>query len=151
MYTFREYILTRPWAFPKLVDSSFSETSPATNSYNCIAWAVGETHRWWSSASQYYWPSGASRGHDVKCLIEAYEQIGFRCCEDGDLETGVEKVAIYCNASGQWTHAARQLRNGSWTSKLGPLEDIQHEHPRHLEGPDYGGVFCYMSRSQASD
>lgn len=33
--------------FPSLADLGFSKTSPATSSYNCIAWAAGRTDEWW--------------------------------------------------------------------------------------------------------
>ena len=34
-------------AFPALVGTGYFVTSPATPEYNCIAWAAGETDRWW--------------------------------------------------------------------------------------------------------
>jgi hypothetical protein len=44
------------------------------------------------------------------------------------------------------THAARQLSNGCWTSKLGKLNDIQHGTPESIEGTEYGIVYCFMKR-----
>jgi hypothetical protein len=42
-------------------------------------------------------------------------------------------------------HAARQLPSGRWTSKLGPMEDI--EHALHdLTGMAYGSVVLVMKR-----
>ena len=79
-------------------------------------------------------------------LIEAFETLGFERCGDGLLEAGIEKLAVYCSSAGAWTHAARQLPSGAWTSKLGACEDIEHEHPDHLGGSDYGDVHCYMKR-----
>ena len=45
------------------------------------------------------------------------------------------------------THMARQLASGLWTSKLGELEDIEHETPAELEGDIYGIVVQYMRRA----
>ncbi len=42
-------------------------------------------------------------------------------------------------------HAARQLANGRWTSKLGRAEDIEHQL-HDLEGEVYGTVALLMKR-----
>lgn len=140
--------------FPKLSGTNYEPTSDATNVYNCIAWAAGEDYRWWEPGLPYdvgyYWPKGATEGDDMMCLIEAYRSIGYRDCQDGTVQDGFDKVALYGNSSGEWTHAARQLPSGTWTSKLGPYEDIEHERPDHLEGVDYGSVDCYMKRRRLS-
>ena len=41
---------------------------------------------------------------------------------------------------------ARQLASGTWTSKLGPDEDISHHTPAALEGALYGTVVVLMKR-----
>ena len=46
------------------------------------------------------------------------------------------------------THAARQLRSGRWTSKLGQAEDIEHEL-RALEGAIHGAVVLILKRQVA--
>lgn len=48
---------------------------------------------------------------------------------------------------GSPTHAARQLPNGKWSSKLGPDADISHEISA-LDGPCYGGVEVVMRRGR---
>jgi len=45
-----------------------------------------------------------------------------------------------------YTHAARQLPDGKWTSKLGQLEDITHGTTDVIEGGDYGEVVQFMKR-----
>ena len=57
----------------------------------------------------------------------------------------MEKVAIYA-IGGRTKHMARQLPSGAWTSKLGDLEDIEHESLSALEGSDYGNVAMIMAR-----
>jgi hypothetical protein len=44
------------------------------------------------------------------------------------------------------THAAYQLENGNWVSKLGDFEDIEHFKAEILHGPQYGIIIRYMSR-----
>ncbi len=43
-------------------------------------------------------------------------------------------------------HAARQLKNGTWTSKLGVEDDISHPSPDALAGGSYGDVKLIMKR-----
>ena len=69
-------------------------------------------------------------------------------CGNGSLEDGYEKVAIYAR-DGELTHAARQLRDGRWTSKLGKYEDIEHDSLEALYGDgygEYGSVAVFMVR-----
>ena len=80
-------------------------------------------------------------------FIAAFATLGYETCDDGALEDGVEKVAIYAFPSGRATHAARQLPTGRWTSKIGYEEDIEHGSPTELEGVEYGAVAQYMRRA----
>jgi hypothetical protein len=66
-------------------------------------------------------------------------------CTGDELEAGFEKIALFANDQGQPKHAARQLSDGHWTSKLGKSEDI--EHALHdLTGVLYGSVVLIMKR-----
>jgi hypothetical protein len=65
-------------------------------------------------------------------------------CEDGRLESGFEKIALFA-LEGLPKHAARQLQSGRWTSKLGRLEDIEHTLD-DLTGALYGSVALVMKR-----
>jgi len=64
---------------------------------------------------------------------------------DGSFEEGFEKLAIYGSGL-MYTHAARQLPDGRWTSKLGQHEDITHTTTEAIEGSDYGEVVQCMKR-----
>jgi hypothetical protein len=46
-----------------------------------------------------------------------------------------------------YTHAARQLPSGKWTSKLGKGEDIEHDSPYDVGGGVYGEVMQVMKRA----
>ncbi len=67
---------------------------------------------------------------------------------------GIEKVAIFgITEPGvriRPTHASRQLLNGKWTSKMGPLEDIEHSPESAVGGPSYGKVIRYLGRKAIS-
>ena len=75
--------------------------------------------------------------------------MGFVICADGSLEEGVEKVAIYA-VGDEYMHAALQLGSGSWTSKMGTGEDIEHDAPENLAGPCYGHVTAFMKRKRVT-
>ena len=132
--------------FPNLPDSGYFKTSDASWSYNCIAWAAGVTDRWWDPAPGYYWPAAAPRQFTVEAFLAAFETAGYVQCDSGKLEPGVEKIALYATDNRVPQHAARQLGDGSWTSKLGTLEDIAHPSIDNVAGSDYGSVVAFMMR-----
>ncbi len=77
-------------------------------------------------------------------LTSLFEQLGYSVCPEAELEEGYEKIAIYA-LRGEGTHAARQLENGKWTSKLGENIDIEHTLAG-LKGPHYGEVVKTLKR-----
>jgi hypothetical protein len=84
--------------------------------------------------------------YDIEALQEAFRTLEFELCADGSLEPGFEKVALYSNQV-FYTHAARQLPSGKWTSKLGAAEDIEHDAPENVAEGVYGQVVQFMKRS----
>jgi hypothetical protein len=137
--------------FPRLQPRCCTdELSRADNSYNCIAWAASSTSAWWEPDPffQYYWPEAAPRDYTLDAYIAAFRSKGFEVCANGSLEAGTEKIVIY-TLQGQPRHAARQLPNGNWTSKMGGYEDIQHIELSSIGGPFYGDANVYMARKPA--
>jgi len=134
--------------FPSLNESGYTVTSPETTDYNCIAWAANQTDAWWwpDSFNLGYWPPEIPRKESIDAFIKAYGLLGYVICENSQLETDFDKIAIYIDSSGKPTHAARQLTNGRWTSKLGQLEDIEHNTLDSLSGSEYGTVSVIMKR-----
>lgn len=119
--------------------------------YNCIAWAAtGSTTEWWSHIPGYKWPA-ANRSPHIDSLVAVFLGLGFeqRSPSETTLDPLYEKVALYAR-DGEWQHAARQLPDGKWTSKLGLDEDIEHDDPGCLCGDSYGVVHCIMRRPRAS-
>jgi len=129
----------------------FVETSPATPCYNCLAWAAGEDNRWWEPdvLGLYYWPPGAPREISLSAFVAAFVSIGYVECEGDELEEGFQKIAIYAHPNGTPTHAARQLSDGRWTSKLGEYIDIEHDtHADYPMGCNYGTVRIVVRRQR---
>lgn len=135
--------------FPNLQPGTFAITSKDADDYNCIAWAAGDTQRWWwpIDAQHAYWPKGHPKRVTLENFINTFrKELGYRPCKDGSLQRGYEKLAIYVDSHGLPTHMARQLSNGVWSSKLGELEDIAHVSLHGIEQPDYGSPQCFLRR-----
>lgn len=144
-------------AFPAALHDGYELRSPRDLAYNCIAWAAGDTNiPWWPALKGtpgVYWPEGVLRRDTVEAFVSAYKTVGYRKCKrDGRLERGYEKIALYVDPKkNKPTHAARQLANGVWTSKLGPYRDIHHTSVCALESStrgdtEYGRVILFMKR-----
>lgn len=136
-----------PQSFPRLRYEPFQVKSPRTIKYNCIAWAMGdEQNVCWPGGK--YWPGRVPRDDSLQAFIAAFAILGYECCDSAGVEPGIEKVVLYVDEQrGRVTHAARQLPDGFWTSKLGPQWDINHL----LEGvcgphPAYGRVAQILRR-----
>jgi len=125
--------------------TNYTITSPPTRQYNCIAWAADDELHWWWPEPRAYWPLGVPMDTTLVAFIEAFRTIGYETCQDGSLESGLVKIALYARGS-SITHAARQLPSGHWTSKLGEKEDIEHRTPDEVCGPVYGVVVQFLSR-----
>lgn len=146
--------LDREAFFPNLRRGEYQVTSLETSIYNCIAHAAGKDDNWWwpDEGTGIHWPI-AMMEVTLDAFVAAYATEGYVICEtqSRDLEPGVEKVAIYVDGTSEPTHAARQLPDGSWTSKLGDWEDIRHERLEAMEdlsgaGLGYGRVAMIMRR-----
>jgi len=126
----------------------FEITSPETDTYNCIAWAVGDVTQWWWPTPKYacYWPPGVPRDNTLPSVTLIFEMHGYAICDNASIEHGFEKVAIYEHDIFGVEHVARQLQCGHWTSKIGEWEDIKHQHPSALDGEEYGKAVRFMKR-----
>jgi hypothetical protein len=134
-------------AFPKLAGTQWQISSNQDPKYNCIAFAAGKTNKpWWPDPRfQSHWP-GTKRSAEIDNFVSVFQsELGYERCIDGTLEDGYEKICLY-EKSSKGTHMARQLGSGSWTSKLGPEEDIIHEVPEHLENEQYGKASIFLRR-----
>ena len=92
--------------FPRLTPESYRKTSDATpplvaDCYNCIAYAADDMKRWWEPRpdGRYrrgeYWPDNVPTAFHIDTYRVAFESLGYIVCDNGDLESGLEKVALY--------------------------------------------------------
>jgi hypothetical protein len=138
--------------------TDYEVASPRDASYNCIAFAAGDTTRKWDPNALlqpgYYWPPAALRddgNNDLTALKRMFEVIGYSECDNGNLEPGFQKVALYAVTEDSWQHAAIQDESGAWLSKLGDEYDVRHKSPHCFEGSIYGQVMCFMKRKRPSN
>jgi hypothetical protein len=145
--------------FPLLFLSGYEVTSPATVDYtnpvyNCIAFAADNQTLWWwpNPGGEAFWPEGIKREVTRSAFVAAFGTIGYEICGNGAAEVGYDKIAIY-EKNGIPTHAAKQLEDGRWKSKLGEWEDIEHKTVEAVQTFNgiglYGEVAVYMKRKRA--
>lgn len=134
--------------FPKLFGGQYRLMSGRTKRYNCLAWAAGENNIWRQAPPDGMWPIGILDDGSVESAIQFFETYGFTptTLDDVSVEPGVIKIAIYGDDEG-YTHAARQLTNGKWTSKIGKLQDIEHDTLDALSSKAYGQVVQIMRKN----
>jgi hypothetical protein len=143
---------------PAVREYGYEKTSDKDAGYNCVAWAAGMTTcHWWPLevlADDCYWPPDAPcLDESIATFVAAFATLGYEPCQDGTLEKGYEKVAIYAKA-GAVVHMARQLEDGRWTSKWGGMGiDFVHcvealEDSAKFGKSDYGKVAQYLRRKK---
>lgn len=143
LYTLSEYLRSYYW--PNLTNDSFSLESKRTKKYNCMAWAIAITNRSISHDRPYSWLPGISQSPYMVSYIQYFEKLGFKTCDNGNFEKGLEKIVLYSEGE-IWTHVAFQLNKEKWASKLGSWEDIYHKDIDCLCGGMYGSKLTFMSR-----
>src|SRR5262249_40151901 len=122
--------------FPRLREE-FEVLAAASPSYNCIGWSLGFNNSW-------VWPVEAGQTVSLYHFDALYRYYGFTRVNKLAYrrQPDHDKVVLYAarRANGHITptHAARQMPDGSWTSKLGSLPLIRHLHPHDVAGPSYG-------------
>jgi hypothetical protein len=133
-----------------------SDRTPDPNCvhYNCIAWAAGKSDKWWWPSHEIgdWWPIPVNDNdpENIAEFFKAFATEGFTLkCNDESYEDGFEKVAFFANSKNKITHAARQLSNGSWTSKMGWGEDIEHLTLTVVECPIYGKATHFLKKPNA--
>ena len=137
--------------FPRLTADNHRDTSPQDRRYNCIAWAADDTEHWWQPGNYWNLPDWPADDYGIGALEQAFLALGYEDCgAEWSLEPGYVKVALYSIGGFLYTHAARQLPTGKWTSKLGRSVDIEHDSPDVVAGGVYGEVMQIMKRAIAT-
>ena len=148
----RRRVLTpdKIFRFPLLRPEDYKVTSLDDGYYNCASWAIGEgitSERYDPTDNKATWPSTLQRDTKLETFVRLYiEFFGFELCSLGNHEAGFVKLAIYSDKNMQFTHVARQLPSGKWTSKLGDWEDIEHATPECLQSGLYGKVRTFLKK-----
>ena len=123
---------------------------------------MGIRDQWWEpyaaggiAEDRGHWPEGLPHDREPDTLRELFRREGFVDCEDGSLDPALVKIALYRVqdnvGSYIWTHVARQLKTGLWTSKLGSSYEVTHRSTGDLEGELYGAVYAYMAKRRRGD
>jgi hypothetical protein len=140
---------------PNLGPNNSEKTSDSTIDYNCMAWVMGVKDKWmdhWNYFQATFGFDPNTADHTAigyaDILVKHY---GFEHCDDDEYEEGFDKVALYENNIGEWSHIAIRLKDGKWSSKLGDLEDITHDNLDVIAGGVYGHPVLYMKRPKANN
>jgi hypothetical protein len=99
--------------FPECATELCVERSEKNEEYNCIAFAMHDTARWWwpTRRKGAYWPPNAPVEDTIGAFAAMLVQAGFSKCDSSDYENGFTKVALYAIGL-KPTHLARQSPNG---------------------------------------
>ena len=84
-------------------------------------------------------------GYGIEIYEAMFRTLGFEECDSQYLEDGIEKIVMFSDSTG-FSHVARQLASGNWTSKLGNGVDIEHQSPEDLVGQSYGTIYKVLKR-----
>jgi len=78
--------------FPGLTRGGHAITSARSQNYNCIAWAAGDSQRWWwpgpPEAPEPYWPTGVARDETLAAFRAAFASLGYAECDSSEPENG---------------------------------------------------------------
>ncbi len=132
--------------FPKLKQYHHTITSEPDKTYNCVAWALDKKNEFWTphgtiipaSFPPYVWPKDVPQDGSLDSYIILFEKMGYELTDHPKPEPGFRKIALYA-LDGQFTHVAKQAPKGKWSSKLGDVEDIEHD----LAGLEKDGLYAY--------
>lgn len=144
--------------FPLLNPGNSRKTSPLSECYNCIAWAVEvDNKQFWPDNIPdidpewaVEWPAEIPNEETVEAFVAFFRLFGYELCEGPEFEAGFVKVVLFVDYQGVPTHASRQVpHNKKWTSKMGTDGvDIEHDDLSSIEGPAfYGTAKVYMKKS----
>ncbi len=131
--------------FPACADDGYTETSPATYEYNCIAWAAGVTDiPWWPiRSSGVFWPLHPQKFPRRSRLSRIPQSLSGKLSATrnvitASLEPGIcEKIALYQSNNGSPTHAAKPIARWKMDQQIGSFyKDITHATPAALETSD---------------
>jgi len=113
-----------------------------------VSFAAGDVTKWWSPKK--YWPKGLPRDTSPETYISLFESLGYQLCDNADLEPGFEKVAFFQDPDGRVSRVSKQAESGSWITKIGRGELIEHTDLDALTSEKYGEVTQLLRRPISS-
>jgi len=131
--------------FPNSFSEPMEITSPETSDYNCLAWSLNETQKWFDFEEDYIWFPNIENDYNLNNFVQLFENLGFSVSDSSIFETGFEKIALFSLDNEECSHVARQTVNGKWTSKLGVSYDVLHTLSS-IAGGIYGEAVVFMKR-----
>jgi hypothetical protein len=113
--------------FPNVVRTQTCKLAPATSTYNCMAWTLGDTHHW------IWYEADANGDHQLSVAeLNAFYQ-----------SRGKHNIAYFGSSSDDVSHVARKGggkgNDRPASSKLGQLMRMAHTLAQ-LEGGVYGNI-----------
>ena len=134
--------------FPGLDAGNHRITSTDTDDYNCVAWVRRSLDEWWEPG--FTWPADITipDDGDLEAYIELFRRWGYERCPDAAYEKGSLKIALYANDK-DFLHVAKQLNDGTWSSKAGLLHDLKHCDLSAMEGSwalEFASPTVFMKR-----
>jgi hypothetical protein len=141
--------------FPTLARVGYQIMSPRDGRYNCVAWVLRDRTNWWEPALDgAFWPRKVSEEELENGDLPEYERVfrglGYERCSDDSLVPGLEKIAVYANED-EFAHVSYQRADGTWSSKLGKLNDVKHANASSVSGPaatEYPSIKFFMARTR---
>jgi hypothetical protein len=139
--------------FPDLHNVASKQTSDFDLDYNCIAHAFLDDQKpWWPTGLPvagfdrygYYWPIASDNRSHMRAFLDWFSHDGWTETKSDKFAPHMLRVALYAKAA-QPTHAARQIGQGVWTSKLGQGLDLSHKL-EELNGPNYGAPIALFEK-----
>lgn len=121
---------------------SFDVLGPANRKYDSFAWGLNVLDAW-------VWP-----GTSVEDFDRLAADLGYRRQKglDYTLSKNMDKLVLYgkkrADSTVEPSHLARQLADGSWSSKLGALPLIRHATPEDLSGSTCGVPIAVYTRAR---
>jgi hypothetical protein len=150
VFTDEEGRLAAESQMPSLVGSNYEPQSNRNAGYNCFAWAIRDSEHFVEPPGRppwFRWRKDLPTWISLSNYVRFYElEGGFERCEDGSLEEGYEKIALFADGIVPM-HAARQLPCGRWTSKLGRGIDVVHDLETLDGAQDMGSLAVFMKRA----
>lgn len=124
-------------ALPRL-GQNFKVLAPADKNYNAYAYAIGVNDRWINVEM-------GSEAEPLSGMDDFLGQAGYSRLEDLDtsLQRGMQKIVVYATVKpdgdiAQVQSVAVQMKDGSWSSKIGGMAVIGFAKLDQLNGPTYG-------------